>query len=457
MNLIQISEQLKNPAVSVQQLMQYANNSNPEVPSYVALAEMQRRQSMQAPAQAPQQTVKDQLGAELGLPSVAPPGAAPAPQQSPQQPQQMQQPQQVPEPSPTGAPQAPMPEPRQAQPTPGMQPGMAGGGITSIPLNMHHDFAAGGIIAFADGGYPESYALPKEKTDDEIRQEREANEVKYGISKDPYADVKRRYAEIEEKQKASEKNAGFNNVISALAAMGSGKPKRFGESMATYADTATNLEKEQQKASEQNATKMAELHTLFAEREDARRRGDLVADRAAQDKIGEKKKEMLGLQHQYTNAESNKTQAAATASNAATNAAKEAREAEDQRVMQPAKLALYRAQALREGRPPPSIEETNRYMSDPTYAAAYDKMQSVKNGGKGEFTREDAMKLAFPGGVMPGMDPQEGINAANKIYESVNKAKTGGGSNMVTLPDGRSLSFPTAQAAAEFKKKAGIQ
>jgi hypothetical protein len=79
MNLIQITEQLKNPAISVPQLMQYANNSNPQVPSYVALAEMQRRQSMQAPAQAPQQTVKDQLGAQLmGLPAApgANPGAA---------------------------------------------------------------------------------------------------------------------------------------------------------------------------------------------------------------------------------------------------------------------------------------------------------------------------------------------------------------------------------------------
>ena len=417
MNLIQISEQLKNPAVSVQQLMQYANNSNPEVPSYVALAEMQRRQSIQAPPQAPQQTVKDQLGAQLmGLPAVAPQAPGASPGAAPQQPQQMQQPQQVPEPSPqpTGAPQTPMPEPRQAQPTPGMQ--MAGGGITSIPLNMHHDFAAGGIIAFADGGYPESYALPKEKSDDEIRQEREANEVKYGISKDPYADVKRRYAEIEEKQKASEKDAGYRNVIASLAAMGSGKPRRFGEAMANYAETATNLENNQQKLSEQNAIKMAELQTLFAEREDARRRGDLVADRAAQDKIGEKKKEMLGLQHQYINAEANKTQAAATASNAATNTAKEAREAEEQKTLLPAKLALYKAQAAREGRAPPSIEETKLYMSDPKYAAAYDQMQAARTGGRGSFTFEDALKQVAP--MMPGESPEAIAAAAKKLMDS---------------------------------------
>jgi hypothetical protein len=38
-----------------------------------------------------------------------------------------------------------------------------------------------------------------------------------------------------------------------------------------------------------------------------------------------------------------------------------------------------------------------------------------------------------------------------------NAMKPATGTTIVKLPDGRSLSFPTAQAAAEFKKKAGIQ
>jgi hypothetical protein len=51
-----------------------------------------------------------------------------------------------------------------------MQPGMAGGGLTSIPLNMHHDFAAGGIIAFADGGYPAGYEVPEQITEEQARE-----------------------------------------------------------------------------------------------------------------------------------------------------------------------------------------------------------------------------------------------------------------------------------------------
>ena len=424
MNLIQITEQLKNPAVSVQQLMQYANNSNPEVPSYVALAEMQRRQSMQAPPQAPKQTVKDQLGAQLmGLPAApgAPQQPAPgAPQQT--APGAAPPTQQASQPAPE---QVPMPAPKQALPNPpGMQPGMAGGGLTSIPLNMHHDFAAGGIIAFADGGYPEEYAMPKDKTDDEIREEREAKELKYGISQDPYSDVKRRYAEIEEKQKASEKDSGYRNVIASLAAMGSGKPRRFGEAMATYAETATNLEKEQQKLSEQNAMKMAELQTAFAERDDARRRGNLADDRAAQDKISNLKKEMLGLRTQYTNAEANKAQSGATVKNAETNAAKELREAETEKIMRPLDVKYKNALISQAGRPPAEIQLAEKYWKSmppgTTFQQAYDTMMSGKGGSKGKLTYEEAYKQAAT--LNPGSSPKEIAAIAHEMirYENPN-------------------------------------
>jgi hypothetical protein len=451
MNLIQITEQLKNPAVSVQQLMQYANNTNPEVPSYVALAEMQRRQSMQAPAQVPQQTVKDQLGAQLmGLPSVAPetpqpmpqPMPQPTPQSTPQQP--LQQPMQ----------QVQMPQPKPALPTqPGMKPGMAGGGLASIPVNMHRDFAKGGIIAFAGGGEPDPGAYPQQMTIDEARAEREMREKQYNFGGDPYAEAKRRYTALEEKQLEREKEAGSDRFWAGLAAYGSAGPRGFAQAAGNASQVMQNMAKQQQTESDAQSTKMAELHTLWGKEQDALNRAKLAADEG---KVNEKR-ELMQKAAQFRlerqKAEATTTQAAAAARNAETNAGELALKNQEL----PVKLALYKAQAAREGRAPPSIEETKLYMSDSKYAAAYDKMQSIKNGGKGEFTREDAMKLAFPGGVMPGIDPQEGINTANKIYEAVNKAKTGGGLNMVTLPDGRSLSFPTAEAAAEFKKKAGLQ
>jgi len=457
MNLIQITEQLKNPAVSVQQLMQYANNTNPQVPSYVALAEMQRRQSMQAPPQAPQQTVKDQLGASLmGLPSVAP-GAAPQQpqQQTPQQPTPQPPTQQASQPAPE---QVPMPQPKEALPMqPGMQPGMAGGGLATIPLNMHHDFASGGIIAFADGGYPEEYAIPEKITEEEAQARREKAEKARGIGQDPYAEAKRRYAELEAKQAEREKNAGSDRFWAGLADFAASGTKQFGESAGAAAKTMQSMQKRQEEESDTRASKMAELHMLWGKEQEAIKRAGLAADMGQVDKANAARLEAAKARQTFDQVKAQTTSAGASASQARVAELKEQREAEEQKALLPEKIKLYRAQALREGRPPPSVEETNRYMSDPKYAAAYDRMQSVKNGGKGEFTREDAMKLAFPGGVIPGMDPQDGINAANKIYEAVNKARAGGGSTMVTLPDGRSLSFPTAEAAAEFKKKAGIQ
>jgi hypothetical protein len=289
MNLIQITEQLKNPAISVPQLMQYANNSNPQVPSYVALAEMQRRQSMQTPPQAPQQTVKDQLGASLmGLPSVAPGGPQPGPQPGPQMrpqpgpqmapqpvPQPVPQPQQEMQQPPSGAPQAPMPQPRQAAPT----PGMAGGGLTSIPLNMHHDFAAGGIIAFAQGGEPDPYALKKPITEEEAFEKQKAAEAKYGFGNDPYAEAKRRYAALEAKQAEREKNAGLDRFFAGLAAYGSAGPKGFAQAAGNASKVMQGMESQQQAESDARAAKMAELHTLFAKEQEAMNRARYAAVR----------------------------------------------------------------------------------------------------------------------------------------------------------------------------------
>jgi hypothetical protein len=407
MNLIQITEQLKNPAVSVQQLMQYANNSNPEVPSYVALAEMQRRQSMQAPPQAPQQTVKDQLGSQLmGLPSVAPgasPGAAP---QQPSQPTPQPPTQQASQPAPPPE-QVPMPEPKQALPNP---PGMAGGGLTSIPLNMHHDFASGGIIAFADGGYPSEYEMPEERPRSALRQERETDEASYGISKDPYADIKRRYADIEEKQKRTEEEGNSRRLMSGLAAYAAAGPKSFAEAAGGAAKSMQDMRQRQEALSEQAALKMAELQTAFAEKEDARRRGDLAADRAAEEKIQARKKEILGLRHQYTqskasetSAEASKASAAASTKNAQTQASKE----EFDQKNYPQEFALkqqeVRARIANALQKPAEIQVLDRMYAearalDPaaTYADTFEKYKMAGAGvsKEGRLTYKDALKQA---------------------------------------------------------------
>ena len=116
MNITQLSEQLKD--VPQGTLIGYAKNPNSVVPQFLALAEIQRRQHLQAPASAPTGTVADDVLAQA------------APQ--PMAPQQMD---------------PRMLQAMQAQQLPENQPG-----VTQLPSGMPQGMAAGGIVAFAGGG-----------------------------------------------------------------------------------------------------------------------------------------------------------------------------------------------------------------------------------------------------------------------------------------------------------------
>lgn len=141
MNLVQINERLKD--LPMQVLQQYANGMNPEVPPYLALGELQRREmsqkqmaTAQGGMQGPQPSIKEQVEQKAGLMAL---------QQMQQQQvaQQMQQPR-GPMPAPAGVPQ---PEP---QPQPAM---MARGGLAAVPVRRDmFEYAGGGIIAFQAGG-----------------------------------------------------------------------------------------------------------------------------------------------------------------------------------------------------------------------------------------------------------------------------------------------------------------
>jgi len=66
MNLIQVQDRLKD--MPTQAIMSYANGSNPDVPPYLALGELNRRKQMeQKHAEAPQGTVKDQIEQSVKL------------------------------------------------------------------------------------------------------------------------------------------------------------------------------------------------------------------------------------------------------------------------------------------------------------------------------------------------------------------------------------------------------
>jgi hypothetical protein len=124
MNIIKLQDQLK--GLPDQTLAGYVQNPTGEVPTYLALSELQRRKTMREKyqqQQAPQTTVAEDLAAppppmQQGIASVAP--------------QQMQAP------MPAQAPQ-----------------GMAQGGVAALDTgDMYNEnsFASGGIVAFDDGG-----------------------------------------------------------------------------------------------------------------------------------------------------------------------------------------------------------------------------------------------------------------------------------------------------------------
>lgn len=157
MNLVQINERLKD--LPMQVVQQYANGMNPEVPPYLALGELQRREiaqkqmaNAQGAAQGPQPSVKEQVEQKAGL------MAAQALQQQ-QLMQQMAQPR-GPMPAPAGIPQP------EAQPE-----AMARGGLAGIPVRRDmFEYAGGGIIAFQAGGQPK-YETRYDKMNRENREQ----------------------------------------------------------------------------------------------------------------------------------------------------------------------------------------------------------------------------------------------------------------------------------------------
>jgi hypothetical protein len=183
-NLIQIQDAIKGLPTS--EVMKYANGTNPSVPSYLALGELNRRKQLQDTAAefyGEPSTVKDQItgsltGAPQGMvdptaamqgvnPTAAPPQVNPAavpPQLATQQPVPV---------DPTAAPQPQMP--------PNM---MAAGGLTSLPVDMfkQSNYAGGGIVAFTDGG--SAFSEDVQRAEDWLREQgrKGAAAVESGVS-----------------------------------------------------------------------------------------------------------------------------------------------------------------------------------------------------------------------------------------------------------------------------------
>jgi hypothetical protein len=261
---------------------------------------------------------------------------------------------------------------------------MAGGGLTSLPLNMHHDFAAGGIIAFADGGETDLAAqYPEQSTLEQERAERLKQQEAYGFGGDPYAEAKRRYAELEAKQNEREKNADSDRFWSGLAAYGAAGPKSFAEAAGGAAQHMEKMQKEQESEGDTRRAKMAELSTLWGKEQDALARANFEADRGNVEGKRKKMLEAANYRAELRKVAAQETTAGASAQNAKT--LEEQRKFEQEKYPEKFKLEQRKVEAdiLRAGRPDEFQQRLKLYQTNPT---AYNAMYGA--GAKGALTQD---------------------------------------------------------------------
>jgi hypothetical protein len=210
MNLVQINERLKD--LPMQVIQQYANGMNPEVPPYLALGELQRRElsqkqmANQGGVQGPQPSVKEQVEQKAGLMAL-------------QQMQQQQMAQQQ------AQPQGPMPAPA-GVPQPQQQPEMmARGGLAGIPVRSDmFEYADGGIVAFQSGGQPKyetrADKLYRENREAVERKKREFDAFNAQISDDPaqvkMREVQQEFESLSPAEKSSERGRRLKDFIKGV-------------------------------------------------------------------------------------------------------------------------------------------------------------------------------------------------------------------------------------------------
>jgi len=383
-DLIQIQTDLQDPSlITLPDLMKYANGSNPEVPPFLALLEMNRRKHIQETSKefaSPEGTIKDQtIGALLGEPAANPtqapagvnPGAA-QPMVNPAAAQPMM--------NPSAAPPMVDPTQMQQQVNPTMR--AAQGGIMSLPVNMFksHSYAGGGIVAFGDpdlnptenqqvsgdfvevspGMYKHKSELPQVRPglklgDMTIPQARTTDEVlaslpgieplsmkrpeQYtleqlserqkqmdrlaGVSADPYKEVKDQIRSMEDRQKSQYKDAGYDRLIAQLEAFGSADPsKGFAYGMGASSRASRDLEKEQNKLQNEQEKVILEYRKNLAKEEDARAKGNSTAIAAAETAMQKNQFDYAALERQQQQLGLTQLQAAASIAGAEATQAK---------------------------------------------------------------------------------------------------------------------------------------
>ena len=267
MNIIKIQDQLK--SIPDQTLVGYVQNPTGQVPTYLALSELQRRKEMRSSYQAnkpEEKTVAEDLVQETE------PGIGALPAGQPMQ-QAMQPP-----------PEMPMEQ-------------MAQGGLAELDTGDMYDennYATGGIVAFSQGGSPDRYGvvMPTVPTMDDMYMQSLDAQSHFGVDPDFYKKTleeskTERVKELEEAKKMDQAQ-----LLLAMGSAFAGTPT-FGKALSVAGEKAAPIVGAMGKTQREinNMYRMADRKTLEAQY--AQARGDATA---AQKAITDKENLLLSAQ-----------------------------------------------------------------------------------------------------------------------------------------------------------------
>jgi len=240
-------------------------------------------------------------------------------------------------------------------------------------------------------------------TDEQLFERRRKLQELAGVSADPYADIKKRYADIEARRKADEEGDTMRSVTAGLRGFAQAKATDpFGVQLAAAGDKMAALDKEQTALRDKQATAMAELQLGIAKEDDARRRGDVTAienARAAQEKA---KMDLAKLEIDRMNAESSRI--------SATRPAAEIQMIE--RVMKDKNMTFTEAAEYLQ-----SVKGINalRTAADKEWNESLSlRMEWEKKGGYPAYMASKGLSVGGAGAAPTGGAPKEGDKATSK-------------------------------------------
>ncbi len=252
---------------------------------------------------------------------------------------------------------APPPQPStqqtsQAQPQALPQNVQGIGGLNTNNMFQQQSYAGGGIVAFDDGGpadkeittenTPSGYQAPPKaqpvndfsslpaarqqqisgfynQTPQEFSAAHKARLAAEGVSDDPMAAVKERYAKIEARQAEQASGNGLDRLIAQFSAMAQANPVMgIGYQAGVGAQASQKLQNAQTELLDKQQEKMAELQHNILKEDDARKRGNVAAEEGYAVAKEKNVQELAALENQSTQAKASMISALASQSQAGT-------------------------------------------------------------------------------------------------------------------------------------------